>query len=108
MDRDVTKAWWVGLVTSLAVAVLASAALSLLTSILLMGLPHGWETATSWADIRLRFSWIAGVLVPVAVGTYLMIRLSHRGRTPTQGTDRPRPTPGADRPRPSPRGGRHR
>ena len=99
MDRDVTKAWWVGLVTCLAVAVLASVALSLLTSVFLMGLPHGWETATSWADIRLRFSWIAGVLVPVVVGTYLVTRLSHGGRTPPRD---------ADRPRPSERGGRHR
>ncbi|AZQ32300.1 hypothetical protein EJ357_01530 [Streptomyces cyaneochromogenes] len=99
MDRDVTKAWWAGLVTCMAVAVLGSVALSLLTSIFLMGLPHGWETATSWADIRLRFSWIAGVLVPVTVGTYLVNRLSHRGRTPTHG---------ADRPGPAERGGRHR
>lgn len=39
--------------------------LTQLASLYLMGLPHGWETATSRSDFGLRFLWIAGFLVPV-------------------------------------------
>ncbi|WP_189186566.1 hypothetical protein [Streptomyces albiflavescens] len=98
-----------GWIAYLAAAVVWSAALSLLTSMVLMGLPHGWETALSWTDIRLRTTWIAGVLVPAAVGTHLVIRLWQRRRPRMSGGDRPAPrTNGGDRPLPSKRGGRHR
>jgi hypothetical protein len=90
VDRDATKVWWVGLASRVAVAVLASAVLSLLTSVVLIGLPHGWKTATSWADITLRSSWIAGFLVSVAVATHLMSHFRRRRRHPTHDRDRPR------------------
>lgn len=103
----------------LAAALVWSAVLSLLTSVVLTGLPHGWETAWSWADIRLRTTWIAGVLAPAALGTHLVIRLWDRPRCPTRTADRPRPSERAadrprprtrvtDHPRPSKRGGLHR
>ncbi|MFC7259089.1 hypothetical protein [Streptomyces lutosisoli] len=103
----------------LAAALVWSAALSLLTSVVLTGLPHGWDTAWSWSDIRLRTTWIAGVLAPAALGTHLVIRLWDRPRRPTRTADRPRPSERAadrprprtrvtDHPRPSKRGGRHR
>ncbi|MQY32122.1 hypothetical protein SRB17_00630 [Streptomyces sp. RB17] len=68
--------------------------LTLLTSMVLIGLPHGWKTATSWADIWLCFSWIARILVPATVFTHLVIRLCRHAWTP--------------RPRPSWRDGPHR
>ncbi|MFE4371643.1 hypothetical protein ACFRMN_26035 [Streptomyces sp. NPDC056835] len=99
MDRDATRAWWAGLVGRVAVAVLVSAGLSLLTSIVLIGLPHGWETATSWADITLRSSWIAGFVVPVTIATHLMSHFRRRRRHPAHDRDRPRSFK---------RGGKHR
>ncbi|WP_406331236.1 hypothetical protein [Streptomyces sp. NBC_00203] len=93
----------------LAAALVWSAALSLLTSMVLTGLPHGWETAWSWAGIRRRTTWIAGVLAPAALGTHLVIRLWDRPRRPKRTADRPRPrTRVTDHPRPSKRGGLHR
>ncbi|MEU0402605.1 hypothetical protein ABZ318_20665 [Streptomyces sp. NPDC006197] len=83
----------------MAVAVLVSAVLSLLVSAVLIGLPHGWKTATSLADITLRSSWIAGFLVPVAVAMHLVIHFHRRSRLPPQGRSRPRSFK---------RGGRHR
>ncbi|MCX4762232.1 hypothetical protein OG562_14855 [Streptomyces sp. NBC_01275] len=88
-----------GWIAYLAAAVVSSVALSLLTSLILIGLPHAWETAVSWSDIRLRTTWIAGVLVPAAVGTHLVIRLWRRLESRTYGGDRPRS---------SGRGGEHR
>lgn len=90
MERDVIRVWWVGLSRWLAIAVLVSVVLSLLTSAALIGLPHGWETATSWADITLRSSWFAGYLVPVAVAVHLLMHLRRRRQQP--GPDRYRPS----------------
>ncbi|WP_432189060.1 hypothetical protein [Streptomyces sp. Tue6028] len=78
-----------GWTVCLAAAVLVSAALSLLASMVLMGLPHGADSALSWTDIRRRTIWIAGVLVPAAVGTYAVIGLGQRLRT--RAGDRVRP-----------------
>ncbi|MFE1290475.1 hypothetical protein [Streptomyces sp. NPDC058751] len=98
MDRDSTGAWWKGLARRTAFAVLASALLSLLVSAVLLGLPHGWSTATSWADITLRSSWIAGFLVPATAVTHLALHVR---------PGRPRPH-GHHRPRSFMRDGRHR
>ncbi|MDX3095032.1 hypothetical protein PV703_07785 [Streptomyces sp. ME01-24h] len=66
-DRDHrTPAW----VVHLATALVWSALLSCLTSVLLMGLPHGWESALSVRDILLRTGWIAFLVTPSAVGAY--------------------------------------
>ncbi|MFF3505549.1 hypothetical protein [Streptomyces sp. NPDC003247] len=73
----------------MAVAVPASVVLSFLTSAVLIGLPHGWKTATSWADITLRTSWIAGFLVPVTVTTHLVIHLCRRTRRRTHSPYQP-------------------
>ncbi|MFF5282514.1 MULTISPECIES: hypothetical protein [Streptomyces] len=99
MDRDATKAWWEGLVRRVAVAMLVSAVLSLLVSALLIGIPHGWKTATSLADITLRTSWIARFLVPIAVAMHLVIHFHRRSKLPPRGRPRPRSTK---------RGGQHR
>jgi len=88
----------VGLAVCVLAGVLASAVLTLLTSVLLIGLPHGWTTATSWADVPLRFSWIVRFVVPAAVTVQLTIRLRDRARTRRRG----------DGPRPPKRGGLHR
>ncbi|MFJ9034927.1 hypothetical protein ACIRQP_42340 [Streptomyces sp. NPDC102274] len=72
--------WWLmssdrrtpGWIAYLAVAVFWSAALSLVLTVLLLGLPHGWEAALSWANILRRVGWIGGVLVPATLGTYLV------------------------------------
>ncbi|MDX3239030.1 hypothetical protein PV392_25755 [Streptomyces sp. ME03-5709C] len=61
-----TPAW----VVHLATALLWSVVLSCLTSVLLMGLPHGWESALSLRDILLRTAWIAFLVVPSAVGAH--------------------------------------
>ncbi|MEU6259069.1 hypothetical protein [Streptomyces sp. NPDC047043] len=67
-------------VVHLGTAVVWSCLLSLLTSAVLIGLPHGWDTATSPADIFLRTVRIVDVLVPVVLGTHLVIRLRARRR----------------------------
>jgi hypothetical protein len=82
-----------GWIAYLVAAVLWSAALSLLTSMVLTGLPHGWDTAWSWADIRLRTTWIAGVVVPAALGTHVVNLLWDRPRPPKRDGDRPQPPP---------------
>ncbi|WP_327351060.1 hypothetical protein [Streptomyces sp. NBC_01304] len=83
----------------LVVAVLGSLAVSLLMSMILMGLPHGWETALSLTDVLLRTTLVAAVLLPAALVGYLV--LSFRARLPR----RPRGRVG---PRPTRRGGLHR
>ena len=90
MDQDATSVWWEGLARRVAVAVLASAVLSLLISAVLFGLPHGWKTAMSWADITLRTSWIAGFLVPAAVVTHLAVHVRRRRRLRPHGRYQPR------------------
>ncbi|MFF4693507.1 hypothetical protein [Streptomyces sp. NPDC001307] len=90
MDQDAASVWWKGLVRWMAVAVLASTVLSLLISAFLLGLPHGWKTATSLADITLRTSWIARFLVPATVVTHLVVHVSRRGRLHTHGRHQPR------------------
>ncbi|MGC8922624.1 hypothetical protein AB7952_28770 [Streptomyces sp. PG2] len=99
VDRDATGMWWEGLARRVAVAVLASAVLSLLVSALLFGLPHGWKTAMSLADITLRTSWIAGFLVPATVVTHLAVHVSRRRLLHPHGRYQPRPFK---------RGGQHR
>lgn len=95
MDRDATGMWWEGLARRVAVAVLASAVLSLLVSALLFGLPHGWKTAMSSADITLRTSWIAGFLVPATVVTHLAVHVSRRRLLHPTVTTGPGPSRGA-------------
>lgn len=90
MDQDAANVWWRGLVRWTAVAVLASTVLSLLISAVLLGLPHGWETATSLADITLRTSWIARLLVPATVVTYLVVHVSRPRRPHIHGSHPPR------------------
>ncbi|MFE5595740.1 hypothetical protein [Streptomyces sp. NPDC056549] len=90
MDQDAASVWWKGLVRWMAVAVLASTVLSLLISAFLLGIPHGWKTATSLADITLRTSWIARFLVPATVVTYLVVHVSRRRRLHPQGRYQPR------------------
>ncbi|GAA5025475.1 hypothetical protein [Streptomyces siamensis] len=85
-----------GWTACLAAAVLVSAALSLLASMILMGLPHGAESALSWTDTLRRTTWIAGVLVPAAVGTYAVIGLGHRLRTRAAYRARPEARGAAD------------
>ncbi|MGW4699065.1 hypothetical protein [Streptomyces sp. NPDC004285] len=89
MDQDAASVWWKGLVRWMAVAVLASTVLSLLVSAFLLGLPHGWRTATSLADITLRTSWIARFPVPATVVTYLVVHVSRRRRLHTHGRHQP-------------------
>ncbi|WP_369149143.1 hypothetical protein [Streptomyces sp. R44] len=91
MDQDAANVWWKGPVRWTAVAVLASTVLSLPISTLLLGLPHGWKTATSLADITLRTSWIARFLVPATVVTYLVVHASRRSRLHPDGCHQPRP-----------------
>ncbi|MFF4254075.1 hypothetical protein ACFY1L_23000 [Streptomyces sp. NPDC001663] len=67
-------------VVHLGAAVVWSCLLSLLSSAVLIGLPHGWDTATSPDDVLLRTVRIVDVLVPVALGTHLVIRLRGRRR----------------------------
>ncbi|NEC86262.1 hypothetical protein [Streptomyces sp. SID12501] len=99
MDRNAAKVWWLGLARWVAIALLASVVLSMLASVTLLGLPHAWDTATSWTDIKRRTSWLVHVLVPVGVATHLLIRFRHRIRlTMHEG----------DRPGSSEKGGRHR
>ncbi|MFG2793174.1 hypothetical protein [Streptomyces sp. NPDC048419] len=109
--RKILSAWWAGLAFWLAAGVLATAALTCLASLVLIGLPHGWDTATSSADVRLRFSWIAVFLLPAAVSIHVVLWLCIRDRGRTRGADSPRPQfrPGIHAyPRPSRRGGQHR
>lgn len=91
-----------GLFLCLVAAVGTSMVLSLMASVVLMGLPHAWDTATSWADIRLRTAWIAGVIIPAALAAYLLIRISGRPRRPKRDERDPHRRP------PSKRGGLHR
>lgn len=90
MARDAAGVWREGLARRVAVAVLASAVFSLLISALLLGLPHGWKTATSLADITLRTSWIAAFLVPTTVITHLAVQASRRRRPHPDGRSQPR------------------
>ncbi|MFE7168604.1 hypothetical protein [Streptomyces sp. NPDC057616] len=99
--RKIFSTWWAGLAFWLAAGLLASAALTCLVSLFLIGLPHGWDTATSWADVRLRFSWIAVFLLPAAATVHLVLRLCTRDRGRAPGA-------GAARPGSSRRGGLHR
>ena len=59
-----------GWLVHLAAALAWSATLSLLTSAVLLRLPHGWGTALSWSDVRLRTTWIGAVVTPSALGAY--------------------------------------
>jgi hypothetical protein len=109
--RKILSTWWAGLAFWLAAGVLASAVLTCLASLYLLGLPHAWDTATSLADIRLRFSWIAAFLLPAAATVHLVLWLCTRDRSRTHVADssRPRfrPAP-AVYPKNSRRGGQHR
>ncbi|MGY6019914.1 hypothetical protein ACWCQ7_09725 [Streptomyces spinosirectus] len=105
--------WWAGLAFWLAAGLLVSVTLTCLASLLLIGLPHGWDTATSWADVRLRLSWIALFVLPAAATVHLVLWLCtrdrgrDRGRGP--GAGGPGPVAGAGpRPGSSRRGGLHR
>ncbi|MEU5977539.1 hypothetical protein [Streptomyces sp. NPDC047315] len=99
MDRDATGAWWEGLGRRVVGALLLSVFLSLMASVALMGLPHGWETATSFADITLRTAWITGFVVPAAVAKHLVAHFRRRSRSRTHGRYQPPPSKG---------GGQHR
>lgn len=90
MDVDAARVWWEGLARRVAVAVLASAVFSLLISAFLFGLPHGWKTAMSLADITLRMSWIAGFLVPATVVTHLVVHVRRRRQLHPHGRYQPR------------------
>ncbi|MFB7451909.1 hypothetical protein [Streptomyces sp. NPDC056194] len=79
MDR--AKRQWTGLGGCLGIAALASVVLSLLFSLLLFGLPDAAKTALSWSDNLLRLSWIARILLPIALAVHMMIRLLHPGPT---------------------------
>ena len=78
--------WWLmrsdrrtpGWIAYLAVAVVWSAALSLVPTVLLMGMPHGWEAALSWSNFLRRAGWIGGLLVPATLGTHLVTRVWDR------------------------------
>ncbi|WP_432128365.1 hypothetical protein [Streptomyces sp. bgisy082] len=90
VDRDATNRWWEGLTRRVAVAALVSVILSLLISIFLFGLPHGWKTAMSLADITLRTSWIAGFLVPATIVTHLAVHAGRHRRLHPRGRYQPR------------------
>ncbi|MGW5779600.1 hypothetical protein [Streptomyces sp. NPDC003863] len=87
MDR--TKRQWTGLGGCLGIAALASVVLSLLLAILLFGLPEGGKTALSWSDNLLRLSWIARILLPLALAVHVVIRLLRPGRARPQHGRRP-------------------
>ncbi|MFJ9537548.1 hypothetical protein ACIRPX_09870 [Streptomyces sp. NPDC101225] len=119
--RKILSSWWAGLAFWLAVGGLTSVALTCLVSLYLMGLPHGWDTATSWDDVRMRFSWIAFVLLPTAATVHLVVWLCTRDRSRAPGAAGARPAPsrrpGGSAPAPRAaegrppsyrRGGRHR
>ncbi|MFF0474896.1 hypothetical protein [Streptomyces sp. NPDC004284] len=74
-----TKRRWTGLGSCSGIAALSSVVLSLLFSILLLGLPDAGETALSWPDNLLRLSWIARILLPVALAVHVVIRLLRPG-----------------------------
>ncbi|MFJ4337446.1 hypothetical protein [Streptomyces sp. NPDC088915] len=99
VDRVAARVWWEGLARRVTVAVLVSVVLSLLISAFLFGLPHGWNTALSLADITLRTSWIAGFLVPATIVTHLAVHVGRRRRSRPHGRYRPRSFE---------KGGRHR
>ncbi|MFE1753738.1 hypothetical protein [Streptomyces anandii] len=63
-----------------AAAVVWSLLLSALASMVLLGLPHGWETATAGKDFVLRAAWIAAVLVPAVLGAHLAVGARDRYR----------------------------
>jgi hypothetical protein len=81
-------------------AVVCSVVLSLLATAFLMGLPHAWNAALSWHNIRLRTAWIASVLIPSALLANLLIRFAERPRHRKPDVPGRRP--------PSKRGGLHR
>jgi hypothetical protein len=81
-------------------AVVCSVVLSLMATVFLMGLPHAWNAALSWHNIRLRTAWTAGVLIPSALLAYLVTRFADRPRRRKPGGQDNRP--------PSKRGGLHR
>ncbi|MFD9204640.1 hypothetical protein ACFWDP_41080, partial [Streptomyces anthocyanicus] len=60
--------------------VLAATALTLAASFLLMGLPHGWQAATTWAYVEHRFVWLVSRLVPVSVVPYLVVCVRRHAR----------------------------
>lgn len=100
--RKIFSTWWAGLAFWLTVGALASAGLTCLVSLFLIGLPHGWDTATSWTDVRPRLTWIALRVLPAAATVHLVLWLCtrDRSRAPGAGAD---PRPGSSR-----RGGLHR
>jgi hypothetical protein len=109
--RRILSTWWAGLAFWLTAGVLASAVLTCLASLFLIGLPHGWDTATSWAGIRSRFAWIAVFLLPAAATVHLLLWLGTRDRNRTRGAAGPRSRlrPAASPyPRASRRPGHHR
>jgi magnesium-transporting ATPase (P-type) len=60
----------------LAAAAAGTAVLSLMLTMLLMGLPHGWDAAVSWHNIWLRTGIIATVVVPAALVARVAISVS--------------------------------
>ncbi|MEW2569272.1 hypothetical protein [Streptomyces sp. NPDC047070] len=80
IGRVIGRTWWTEFAAYLALGVLASTALCLAASVLLMGLPHGWQAATTWSYTEDRFVWLAGRLVPASVVAYLVVRLRRHAR----------------------------
>ncbi|MFE1800791.1 hypothetical protein ACFW9L_32170 [Streptomyces sp. NPDC059517] len=78
--RIISRAWWTELAAYLALGVLAATALCLAASLLLMGLPHGWQAATTWSYIEHRFVWLVSRLVPVSVVAYLVVWVRRHAR----------------------------
>ncbi|MFF4558864.1 hypothetical protein [Streptomyces sp. NPDC001422] len=75
MRKRVSRTWWIELAVYVAFGVLAATVLCMAGSVLLMGLPHGWQAATTWAQIEHRFLWLVVRLVPASVAVYLIVRV---------------------------------
>ncbi|NUS11511.1 MAG: hypothetical protein HOY69_08930 [Streptomyces sp.] len=96
---------WIG---CLAAAAAGTAVFSLLLTMVLMGLPHGWDAALSWDNFWRRTGITAAVVVPAALVTRAVISASRviSARRALSGRHEARRT---DRSPPPPRGGgRHR
>lgn len=112
MVRGGAKAWWAWLGLWLAGALVVSLVLSFLCSLVLFGLPHGAETAMSWEDNVLRWSWVARFLIPAALVACAVVYFSWRASAGGRDPYGPPPPMDGGRdpygPRPPTRGGPHR
>lgn len=90
--KRISRTWWTELCAFLVAGVLAATVLCLGASALLIGLPHGWHSATTWSYVEHRFLWLLGLLSPASLVAYAVVRVR---RAPV----RHRPEPGARTPR---------